>query len=58
MSRKSKFRTQKNGRERGLPGMGDGALPETSPLARATKTPSKVEKQRKQEKKEKQQGWD
>jgi hypothetical protein len=49
---------QANGRKRGLPGMGIGPHQETSPMARATRTPNKRDLQRKRDQKRKQQGWD
>jgi hypothetical protein len=48
---------QANGRKRGLAGTGDGAHQEVSPMARATVTPNKREKQRRKDRQKKQQGW-
>ena len=54
MSRKK----QKNGRKRGAPGNGNGAHHAVSPMGHATRTPSKIGKRRKAERKLKQQkGW-
>lgn len=48
---------QSNGRERGMAGNGTGTHQDTSPMARATVTPNKREKQRRVDQQSKQQGW-
>ena len=45
--------TQDNGRERGLPEMGDGPAQETSPMGHATFTKSNEEMRRRQARREK-----
>lgn len=55
---KSKFKTQKNGRERGLSGNGDGAHQEVSPMARGTTTKTKRERVAREDRREKSRGWD
>ena len=51
------FIEQSNGRERGMVGNGDGTHQDTSPMARATRTPDKREKQRRKDQRAKQRGW-
>lgn len=48
---------QASGRKRGIAGNGVGAHQNTSPMARATATPNKREKQRRKDRQKKQQGW-
>lgn len=45
-------------KKKGNAGNGIGAHQEVSPMGHATRTPSKVEKRRKQERRERQKGWD
>jgi len=51
------FIEQSSGRERGIAGNGGGAHQDTSPMARATVTPNKKEKQRRKDRRSKQNGW-
>jgi len=51
------FIEQSNGRERGVAGNGNGTHQDTSPMARATITPDKKEKQRRKDRRSKQKGW-
>ena len=49
---------QKNGRERGLAGVGNGAHQEVSPMARGTTTKSKRQQKDRQDRRERQKGWE
>jgi hypothetical protein len=53
-----RFVTQANGRERGTPGMGDGPLQETSPIARAMATKTRKDMERREARRNKQRNWD
>jgi len=51
------MRIQKSGRKRGGKGNGVGCHHEVSPMGHATRTKTRVEKQRIADRKQKQRGW-
>lgn len=52
------FFTQQNGRERGLPGNGNGPWQETSPMGHATVTKTKGDIERREARKAKERRWE
>lgn len=54
----SKSKRRRRRKKKGIPGNGLGPHHEVSPMGHATRTPSKKEKQRKRDRRQKQKGWD
>jgi len=54
---KTKNKTQKNGRERGIPSAGMGPMQEWTPIARGTMTKNKTQKRNQEDRKRKANGW-
>ena len=55
---KRKYRKQKNGRERGPSGMGNGAHQNVSPQARRGLTKSREGRRQQADRRQKQRGWE